>query len=141
MRTAISEREQWISHQALHDPLTGLPNRNSVMQSLTGTIEDARNTGAGDAVLSIRLSNMNAIASTLGHSASDEVITLAAKHIRVNLNPGEMLGHVGTNEFVLVLPDSDVDDALGCSERIATILGTGVTLGRVNISVQTEIGT
>ena len=140
MRTAIADREKRISHQALHDPLTDLPNRAMVMQRLTSAIEHARSADADVAVVSIMLSRMNEISSTLGHSASDEVIALAAKHLRVNLDPGEILGHIGTNEFVLVLPDSDVDNAIAYADRIERILGAGVTLHRVNITLQTEIG-
>ena len=140
MRTAIAERETRISHQALHDPLTDLPNRAKIMQTLTRAIEHARSADAEITVLSIKLSRMNEISSTLGHSASDEVIALAAKHLRVNLDPGEALGHVGTSEFVLVLPDSDIDNAMSYADRIEGILGAGVTLHRVNITLQTEIG-
>jgi diguanylate cyclase (GGDEF)-like protein len=140
MRTAIAERETRISHQALHDPLTDLPNRAKVMQMLTVAIEHARSVNAEVTVLSIKLSRINEISSTLGHSASDEVIALAAKHLRVNLDPGEVLGHVGTSEFVLILPDSDIDNAMSYADRIEGILGAGVTLHRVNITLQTEIG-
>jgi diguanylate cyclase (GGDEF)-like protein len=140
MRTAIADRERRISHQALHHPLTDLPNRAKVMQMLTGTIEHARSADANVTVLSIMLSRMTEISSTLGHSASDEVIALAARHLRVNLDPGETLGHVGTNEFVIVLPDSDTDNAMAYADRIEGILSAGVTLHRVNITLQTEIG-
>lgn len=140
MRTAISDREERISHLALHDSLTDLPNRNRILQNLTRAIEDARTAGTIVAILSIRLSRMNAISSTLGHSASDELIRLAARHLKVNLDPGDILGHVGTNEFVLLLPDSSIDSALEYAEKIENILGAGVTLGRINITLQTEIG-
>ena len=140
MRTAIADREKRISHQALHDPLTDLPNRSMVMQRLTGAIEHAMSANAHVTVLSIMLSRMSEISSTLGHRASDEVIALAAKQLRVNLDPGEILGHVGTNEFVLVLPDSDIDNAMAYADRIESILGAGVALHRVNFTLQTEIG-
>jgi len=140
MRTAISDREDRISHQALHDPLTDLPNRNKILLSLTRAIEDAHTAGASVAILSIRLSRMAALSSTLGHSASDELIRLAARHLKLNLDPGDILGHVGTNEFVLILPDSSLDSALSYADKIENILGTGVTLGRINITLQTEIG-
>ena len=140
MRKAIADRENRISHQALYDTVTDLPNRTKVMQSLTGAIEHALNTNTNVTILAIRLSRMNEILSTLGHSASDEVIELAAKYLRVNLDPGEILGHAGTNEFVLILPDTDIDNALAYADRIESILGAGVTLGRVNIELQTEIG-
>ena len=140
MQNAIAERERRISHQALHDPLTDLPNRSSIMQRLTSAIEHARSADSHVCVLSIRLSRMNEISSTLGHSASDEVIMLAARHLKLNLNHGEILGHAGTNDFVLVLPDCAIDMALEQADRIENILGAGVTLGRVNITLQTEIG-
>ena len=140
MRKAIADRENRISHQALYDTVTDLPNRTKVMQSLTDAIEHAMRANTNVTVLAIRLSRMNEISSTLGHSASDEVIELAAKYLRVNLDPGEILGHAGTNEFVLILPDTEIDNAMAYADRIENILGAGVTLGRLNIALQTEIG-
>ncbi len=140
MRTAIADREERISHQALYDTVTDLPNRTKVMQSLTGAIEHALSVNANVTVLAIRLSRMSEISSTLGHGASDEVIELAAKHLRMNLDPEDILGHAGTNEFVLILTDSGIDDAVVYADRIESILGAGVTLGRLNITLQTEIG-
>ena len=140
MRRAIAEREQRISHQAMHDPLTDLPNRAKLIQSLNRTIEAARVSGSTIAVMAIRLKRIQSISSTLGHSAGDQVIALAAKHLRVNLVSGEILGHIGTSEFVLILPDTNIDGALTYADRIENILGSGVTLGRVNITLQTEIG-
>jgi len=140
MRTAISDRAKRISHQALHDPVTDLPNRPNISKCLKSAISRARESNAGVSVLSIRLQRMNSIASTLGYGAADEVITLAAKHMQVNLNEGEMLGHVGTYEFVLIIPDSDPNNALASADRIASILGAGVTLGRTNITLHPQIG-
>ena len=140
MRTAISDREDRISHHAQHDSLTGLPNRNKIVQILTKAFDDARDTDGKIAILSIRLSRMAAISSTLGHNASDELIKLAARHLKGNFDGGDILGHVGTNEFVLILPDNSIDNALTSANRIESILGAGVTLGRINITLQTAIG-
>ena len=140
MQTAIAEREQRISHSAMHDSLTDLPNQASVLQGLTTTIESARNDGTPVAVLSIQLTRMGEISSTLGHSATDELIKLAARHLLANFDAGELLGHTGTNEFVLVVPGHDSESALAYVDRIEHILGSGVTLGRVNIILQTAIG-
>jgi diguanylate cyclase (GGDEF)-like protein len=140
MRTAISEREERISHQGLHDPVTGLPNRSKLTRDLEELISSIGDGNTSASILSIRLLRMNSISSTLGHKASEQVIKLVAKHLSVNLNDGEMLGHVGTDEFVLLIPDSDVPNALACADRVEGILAAGVTLGRVNITLQTEIG-
>ena len=140
MRTAISDREERISHDAMHDSLTGLPNRNKIVQILTKTIDEAREAEGTAAILSIRLARMAAISSTLGHNASDELIKLAARHLKGNFDDGDILGHVGANEFVLIMPDNSLDNALTYADRIESILGAGVTLGRINITLQTAIG-
>ncbi len=140
MRTAISEREERISQQAMYDSLTGLPNREKIVKDLRRTIDDAREADTTVAVVSIRLTRMTAITSTLGLSASDELIRLAAHQLEVNLDANDILGHVGTNEFVLILPDNTVENALTYAERIESILGAGVRLGRINITLQSAIG-
>lgn len=140
MQTAIAEREQRISHNALHDPLTNLPNRTKILKRLTTAIERARTDDAHVAVLSIRLDRMNEIASTLGHNAADDLIRMAARHLEANLGRSEMLGHTGSSEFVLVLPGQDAANAMSYVDRIQRLLGSGVTLGRVNIILQTDIG-
>ena len=140
MRAAISDREERISHQALHDSLTDLPNRNRILINLTKEIEQARRDNRGVAILSIRLSRMDSITSTLGHGASDELIRAAARKLHVNLEKGEILGHVGTNEFVLLLPAGDSDEAQMYADRIDSLLGAGVSLGAVNMALQTQIG-
>lgn len=140
MRRAISEREQRISHQALHDALTNLPNRYKVLQILTTAIESARDDQRSVAVLSVRLSRMGEISSTLGHKATDELIIQAARHLRVNLDKDDLLGHTGTNEFVLVLPGQDAVSAMSRVERIDQILSSGVTLENIDVSLQSEVG-
>lgn len=140
MQTAIAEREQRISHHALHDPLTDLPNRALILKQLTQLIENAGKTGSEIAILSVQLLRMSEISSTLGHHATDELIRLTAKHLRRNFSDVELLGHTGTNEFVLVLPGQDVEDALAYVDRIENLLGSGVTLGRINIILQTQVG-
>jgi len=140
MQTAIAEREQRISHHALHDSLTDLPNRALVLKELTRMIEEARTTEEPIAILSMRIVRMNEISSTLGHNAADELIKMTARQLQANLKDGEFLGHTGTNEFVLVLPGHDIDDAFSYVDQIANLLGAGVKLGRINIVMQTEIG-
>jgi diguanylate cyclase (GGDEF)-like protein len=140
MQTAIAEREQRISHHALHDSLTDLPNRANILKALTTMIERARRFDSHISILSIRLVRMNEISSTLGHNASDELIKLAARHLQANISGSEVLGHTGSNEFVLLLPGNDVENAMSHVDRIESLLGSGVALGRVNIILQTQIG-
>jgi len=134
----IQERDNELVHQAQFDSLTGLPNYTNILQRLGKVIERARIGNTSVAVLYIRLSRMNAISSTLGHSVRDEVIILTAKHLPVD--QGQILGHLGTSEFVIILPDTNADDALNYAERIVNVLTIGFTLNRANIPLQSEIG-
>ncbi|MCZ6655986.1 MAG: EAL domain-containing protein, partial [Gammaproteobacteria bacterium] len=140
MRLAIAEREQRISHQALHNTLTDLPNGTKTLQMLKVAIENATDKNQRVAVLCVRLARMGEISSTLGHKATDELIAQAARHLRANLESGDLLGHTGTNEFVLILPGLEAEDALSRVERIEQILGSSVTLNNIDVALQTEVG-
>jgi diguanylate cyclase (GGDEF)-like protein len=140
MQLAIAEREQRISHHALHDPLTDLPNRAKVIEILTKMIDVATRKRTTVTVLSIRLVRMGEISSTLGHSVTNELIRTAARHLATNLDALEFLGHTGTNEFVIVLPGQDTDAAMSYVDRIEGLLGSGVTLGQVHMILQTKTG-
>jgi len=140
MRLAIAEREQRISHQAMHNDLTDLPNRYKVLQTLTRLIEGSRSGQGNIAVLSLRIARLSEISSTLGHKASDELIIQAARHLHANLGEGDILGHTGANEFILVMPGATTDDALERVDRIEHMLGSGVTLDNTDIALQTEAG-
>jgi diguanylate cyclase (GGDEF)-like protein len=140
MQTAIAEREQRISHHALHNSLTDLPNRALILKDLTQSIEQARKSELAITVLSIRLVRMSEISSTLGHNATDDLIKMAARLLQANLGDGEIIGHTGTNEFVIILPDHNIESSLSFVNRIEGLLASGVSLGQVNIILQTEVG-
>ncbi len=140
MRTAISEREARISHQATHDSVTNLPNRDGVAKCLNEALALRTGDQAHVCVLAIKLRRLDSISSVLGLNARDEVLAQAARSLLVNLRAGETLGYVGTGEFLLILNDADVHTAHIVAERIDDILAAGVTLEKINITLQTEIG-
>ena len=140
MQSAIADREKHISHNALHDSLTDLPNRRNVVQRLEDLLRTARRDDTRIAVLSIELARMSEITSTLGHTATDELIKMAARYLRGNFRENEILGQSGTNEFVVILPASDIDRALAYANRIQNLLNSGVALGRANVILHSRIG-
>lgn len=140
MQLAIAEREEQITHSALHDPLTDLPNRTAVLDRLDELIKLSRASNSTIAVLSIRFLGISEISSTLGYDATDELIRMAVMNLDANAAGLQMLAQTGTNEFALLLPGCDVAEAMSYVDRIEGILGSGVTLGRMNVVLQTEIG-
>jgi len=140
MRTAISEREQRITYQASHDSLTDLPNRYRIVQLLTAEIEAARRHDLCITVMSIRLPDIGKIASTLGHKAGDQLTRVAAKQLAMNISEGDVLGHIGTDEFVLILCGQDVASGHSYVDKVERILSAGVSLENFDVELRANIG-
>lgn len=140
MRKAVAERERRLSWQALHDPLTNLPNHRNVVVKLSQAIDRAASREGSVSVLSIRLARVTELRSTLGAAAADELVLLAACQLQAHLDRGAVLGQEGPSEFVLLLPDASIDEAREHVDRLRGILAAGVGLERVTISLDAEFG-
>ncbi|MDH3401690.1 MAG: diguanylate cyclase, partial [Chromatiales bacterium] len=138
MGTAIAERESRIYHQMMHDPLTDLPNRDKIIKLLSERIAEGKEQEFS--LLSVHLSRMSKISTTIGHSASDQLIQMAARQLQLDLGEKDVIGHVGSSDFVIVLAGAGDDRALANAEKVEARLKSGVMLGNVNISLQTEVG-
>ncbi|HEX7236116.1 MAG TPA: EAL domain-containing protein, partial [Gammaproteobacteria bacterium] len=136
MQQAIADREKRIVHQAHHDSLSGLPNREAVVAHLRDAIERHDKV----AVVSLGLDRVNGIVSSLGHRAGDEVVKLAAATLRSRLRDNEVLGHLSAHEFVVGLPGRDAREAVEWIELQADALRTGVRVSNANIALQTTGG-
>ncbi|HUQ51123.1 MAG TPA: EAL domain-containing protein [Gammaproteobacteria bacterium] len=136
MQEAIADRERRIFHQAHHDRLSGLPNRELAVGLLREAIERHKSM----AVVSLELDRFGGIVSSLGHRAGDEVIKLAAAALRARLGENEVLGHLSGHEFVIGLPGRDAREAVEWIEFQADALRAGVRAGNANISLQVTGG-
>jgi diguanylate cyclase (GGDEF)-like protein len=103
-----------VRHQALHDPLTGLPNRALVLERVGAMLDRQRDDASGVAVLFIDLDGFKDINDTLGHAAGDEVLRAAAVRLTGALPPGCTMGRLGGDEFVVLSTfDGDPGDDAG----------------------------
>jgi diguanylate cyclase (GGDEF)-like protein len=101
----ITERkaaEDRLTHAALHDSLTGLPNRPLVMDRLEHVLERSRRDGTLSAVLFLDLDNFKLINDTAGHGAGDALLVQVAERLSSMLRPGDTLGRCGGDEFVVI---------------------------------------
>ncbi len=140
MRKAVAERESRLSWQALHDPLTNLPNHRHIVAKLAQAIDRAGSCDEPVAVLSIGITRVDDLRSTLGFAAGDDLVMLAACQLQANVESGTVLGQAGPAEFVLLLPGLDVDGARACVDRLRAILANGVGLDRITVSLKGEFG-
>ena len=97
-RRAIAES---LEFTATHDQLTGLPNRIVIARALEAEKEDKV------ALLLVDLAHFGDVSERFGHAASDELLRHATERIRAHLRSMDTLGHVGADDFAIVLPGAD----------------------------------
>jgi len=123
----ISERkkaEDILRHQAMHDPLTKLPNRAMFDGRLRSALSRARRKKSLVALLYLDLDNFKSVNDSLGHLAGDHFLQLVAEKMLCCLRTEDMAARIGGDEFCAIIEDvSSVGQAAGVAERMLGELG------------------
>ena len=115
----IRTANELLTHLALHDPLTGLANRTTVLDRITKALERARTTGRRVAVLIADVDHFRVVNDSLGHERGDSVLIEVARRITGVLRPGDTAGRLSGDEYVVVCEDVvDEQEAIATAERL-----------------------
>jgi diguanylate cyclase (GGDEF)-like protein/PAS domain S-box-containing protein len=117
--TERRETEARLAHQALHDSLTGLPNRALLFDRLAQAVRAALRGGPGVTVLYLDLDNFKTINDTRGHAMGDRVLTEVADRLSRVLRPADTVARLGGDEFAVVAEGLPMDAARELAERVA----------------------
>ena len=140
----VTERkilEEKLRFQALHDPLTNLPNRNLFMDRLEHALSLADRNRRLSAVLFVDLDDFKVVNDSLGHEAGDELLVQVAKRLRINLRSEDTVARFGGDEFGILLEDVPVPSyATDVAERIIERLRETFILEGRELSITCSIG-
>jgi diguanylate cyclase (GGDEF)-like protein/PAS domain S-box-containing protein len=139
--TIHQELENQLAHQAFHDALTGLPNRNLFQNRLEDRIEIARRHENQFAVLFFDLDDFKVINDSLGHSAGDRLLIEVSRRVQTCIRGTDLLARLGGDEFTLLLEHVEgSDDAVAIAERVAQVLDEQFIIEGHEVFATTSIG-
>lgn len=130
-----------LAHQATHDALTGLPNRQLFVRQVAESIERARVDGRPPAVLYVDIDHLKNVNDSLGHESGDLFIDIVGRRLSASTRPGDVVGRIGGDEFV-VLCEAVGDDAtaLDLAERVNASIADPVVLQGTRVATGVSIG-
>lgn len=133
--------EQEIWHQAYHDSLTGVPNRNSFNERIEEVVARARRHRKSGALMFLDLDRFKLINDSLGHDAGDQLLRVVAARINSCLRETDMVFRLSGDEFVVVLEDLDeAESAAVTASRILDTMSAPVKLGSYEAIMNMSIG-
>jgi diguanylate cyclase (GGDEF)-like protein/PAS domain S-box-containing protein len=133
--------EEQMQHEALHDPLTQLPNRDLFLDRVTRAGENARRVSQRIAVAVLDLDQFRLINDSLGHSMGDEVIVLVAERLKSSLRSGDTLARLGADEFAMMFDDAGDPAVLSARlDRVLASFSGPFRLGRQSLRLSAGVG-
>lgn len=142
LAAAVARRriEEELRRQALHDTLTGLPNRVLISDRLETALGRLSRRGGSVAVLFVDLDNFKLVNDTLGHSAGDSVVASVATRIVAAARTSDTVARFGGDEFVVMSEDTDGDGAARLAERIRRAVSSPIDLSGRPVLVTASVG-
>lgn len=139
--TARKALEDRLSHRASHHPLTDLPNRRRFEEEFESALARVRRTGSRVGLLFMDLDAFKAVNDTLGHRAGDQVLVEVARRLTQVVRRGDMVGHLGGDEFTVLLHDCLVLDQLReAGHRVLAALEAPIRLGEGEVRLEGSVG-
>lgn len=135
-----SHIEEELRRQAVHDSLTGLPNRVLITDRLERSLARLDRARDSVAVLFVDLDNFKLVNDSLGHSAGDSVVTAIAARIAEAARTGDTVARFGGDEFVVIAEGVDEAAAQSLAERIRHAVSLPMVLHSQTVAVTASVG-
>ncbi len=139
-------RERWLAEDkirflAMHDSLTGLPNRVQFHQQLERAVTRAKRHGNLMAVLCLDLDRFKDVNDTLGHATGDALLEEVSARLKENTRDVDLVGRLGGDEFAIVAEELETpEDAMRLARRVCGALGSGYQVNGHEVTTSASIG-
>jgi diguanylate cyclase (GGDEF)-like protein len=133
--------ETQLAHEALHDPLTGLPNRALFLDRLGVALDRSRRSAGTITVLFLDVDNFKEVNDTFGHHTGDQILVGLGSRVKEMLRPMDTVSRFGGDEFTFLLEDlGDEREVVAIAQRISDSAGVPFRVDDAQVTITVSIG-
>lgn len=137
----LSHLKDQLRHQALHDTLTGLANRDLFEERLAASLERRRRGGDLPVVLFIDLDDFKGVNDSLGHACGDQVLRVVADAIDASVRPSDLAARLSGDEFAVLIEDGrDIGGVVRIAERVIESVGRPMEVDSRLVTTSASVG-
>lgn len=137
---SLTQANQELSHLALHDMLTGLPNRSLLADRIQQAMQAVQEQGGCFALMFIDLDGFKPVNDAFGHHLGDQLLREVGLRLREDLRSHDTLARIGGDEFVLLVQLNQPDDALGLAERQVQLINRAFLVAEHELKISASVG-
>ncbi|MBF0265087.1 MAG: bifunctional diguanylate cyclase/phosphodiesterase [Gammaproteobacteria bacterium] len=140
MNNQVQKRQNELTHQALHDALTSLPNRKLLVERLHHDIDMAKRDKTPLSFLMLDLNGFKNVNDTLGHQVGDQLLIQVGERLQLLLREIDTIARLGGDEFSIILPHTNKVDASLVAKKINNTIEKDFIVGDCVLHISTSIG-
>ncbi len=136
----LVESQKELRLLATRDALTGLPNRTLIKEALVNMLANAQRSEHQVAVIFVDLDRFKTVNDSLGHGTGDQLLISVASTLLAEIRDQDMLGRLGGDEFLIIMPINSVNDVVVVVRRIIESMGKTFEIDGIHLRTGASLG-